>query len=248
MKRKIAILIAVIMTFALLPLNGCDGGGAGREGIYPVDKLYKGKLNVAIAYPAGKEEGFARLVEEYNKYQPNVEVTFNVSTGTDYTTWLSNELQSSAITADIVSTDSAYSPKYVDFGVYKNKYNQYTGNRFREDYDFNGIKKLTLKGEQQTLYTQAARVLTFYKGGKWDKIQEHCRRVYEPDGISPTVHCAGGGNTEPKIIEDFYKARPPRVYEGTAPALRNGRDGLKVVAGQFQPKDRDYTAKGIPRA
>jgi DNA (cytosine-5)-methyltransferase 1 len=31
-------------------------------------------------------------------------------------------------------------------------------------------------------------------GGKWDKIHEHCRRVYDTDGSSPTIHCAGGGN------------------------------------------------------
>ena len=29
------------------------------------------------------------------------------------------------------------------------------------------------------------------------------RRVYEPDGISPTVHCQQGGNTELKIAENF---------------------------------------------
>lgn len=26
------------------------------------------------------------------------------------------------------------------------------------------------------------------------------RRVYSPDGISPTIHTCGGGGTEPKII------------------------------------------------
>lgn len=36
-------------------------------------------------------------------------------------------------------------------------------------------------------------------GEKWDKMYEHSRRVYADDGISPTVHTAGGGNTEIKI-------------------------------------------------
>jgi site-specific DNA-cytosine methylase/intein/homing endonuclease len=81
-------------------------------------------------------------------------------------------------------------------------------------------------------------------GGKWDKIHEHCRRVYEPDGLSPTLHCAGGGNTEPKIIDDFYAERPPRVFDDSSPALRSDRYGLKVVAGQFQPVDRDYNKHG----
>lgn len=56
-------------------------------------------------------------------------------------------------------------------------------------------------------------------GGKWDKMHDISRRVYEPSGLSPTVHCQGGGNTELKI----------------------------VVAGQFQPVDRDYNLKGKQR-
>ncbi len=40
-------------------------------------------------------------------------------------------------------------------------------------------------------------------GGKWDKMHDISRRVYEPDGLSPTVHCQGGGNTELKIAENF---------------------------------------------
>ena len=84
-------------------------------------------------------------------------------------------------------------------------------------------------------------------GGKWDKIQEHCRRVYDPDGISPTVHCAGGGNTEPKIIDDTYKCREPRVYSEVAPAIRSEQNQFKVVAGQFQPVNRDYKEDGEQR-
>ena len=40
-------------------------------------------------------------------------------------------------------------------------------------------------------------------GGKWDKIYESARRYYSPDGISPTLHTCGGGNTETKIIESI---------------------------------------------
>lgn len=40
-------------------------------------------------------------------------------------------------------------------------------------------------------------------GDKWEKMHEMSRRVFQPDGLSPTVHCAGGGNTELKIAEDF---------------------------------------------
>ena len=56
-------------------------------------------------------------------------------------------------------------------------------------------------------------------GDKWERMHETSRRVFDPNGLSPTVHCAGGGNTELKI----------------------------VVAGQFQPVDRDYKCKGKQR-
>ena len=36
-------------------------------------------------------------------------------------------------------------------------------------------------------------------GGKWDKIYESARRYYSEDGVAPTIHTCGGGNTEPKV-------------------------------------------------
>ena len=44
-------------------------------------------------------------------------------------------------------------------------------------------------------------------GGKWDKIYESARRYYSTEGISPTLHTCGGGNTETKIIEDQIDSR-----------------------------------------
>lgn len=38
-------------------------------------------------------------------------------------------------------------------------------------------------------------------GGKWNKIHDISRRVYSPDGVSPTIHTAQGDHTEPKVIE-----------------------------------------------
>lgn len=40
-------------------------------------------------------------------------------------------------------------------------------------------------------------------GGKWDKLHEQSRRIYSPDGLAPTIHTCGGGNLEPKIIEQI---------------------------------------------
>lgn len=86
-------------------------------------------------------------------------------------------------------------------------------------------------------------------GGKWDKQYKMGRRVYSTDGLSPTVHCAGGGNTELKIVDDTYKCRKPREYYKTAPTIRSSKCGdLKVVAGQIQPINRKYKADGEKRA
>lgn len=39
-------------------------------------------------------------------------------------------------------------------------------------------------------------------GGKYDKYLEEHRRVYSSDGISQTVHTAGGGGQELKVMEE----------------------------------------------
>lgn len=42
------------------------------------------------------------------------------------------------------------------------------------------------------------------EGGKWDKINESCRRVYSEEGLSPTIHTCQGGNIEPKVMTNVY--------------------------------------------
>ena len=39
------------------------------------------------------------------------------------------------------------------------------------------------------------------RGEKWDKMLALNRRVYDSEGLCPTVHCSGGGNQELKIAE-----------------------------------------------
>ncbi len=157
-------------------------------------------------------------------------------------------------------------------------------------------------------------------GEKWDKMHDISRRVYQPDGISPTVHCQQGGNTELKIAENFVLGglqahQTPRMdgispalteamgkgggqtpiiidakntdterffkqafetvrenecsvgdtvdafnkkinHSGVCPTITTRPEGFKtailpivedVVAGQFQPVDRNYKSKGSQR-
>ncbi len=51
-------------------------------------------------------------------------------------------------------------------------------------------------------------------GGKWDKINESCRRVYSEDGIAPTLHTCGGGNTEPKVVFEERRDEGVRLFKG----------------------------------
>lgn len=43
------------------------------------------------------------------------------------------------------------------------------------------------------------KCLWMLTGGKWDRVKESNRRVYDPDFISPTITAGGGGNLEVKI-------------------------------------------------
>lgn len=65
--------------------------------------------------------------------------------------------------------------------------------------------------------------------GQLEGAFEMANRVYSPDGLCPTIRTMQGGGLEPKIVEDFYKNREAREYEGVAPTLRSERQGLKVV-------------------
>lgn len=40
-------------------------------------------------------------------------------------------------------------------------------------------------------------------GGKWDKTHEQSGRVYDENGIAPTIHTMQGGNQEPKTFDNY---------------------------------------------
>lgn len=46
-------------------------------------------------------------------------------------------------------------------------------------------------------------------GGKWDKTHEQSGRVYDENGIAPTIHTMAGGNQEPKIAIGAIRGRNP---------------------------------------
>ena len=83
-------------------------------------------------------------------------------------------------------------------------------------------------------------------------------RINEVDGICNTITTMGGGNREPKIANpinsmeyDGFKELSPtlkaRDYKDPKWVYTPQTDVGIVVAGQFQPKDRDYNKNGVDR-
>lgn len=98
----------------------------------------------------------------------------------------------------------------------------------------NQEKKIMLDEEPK------AQVVGMMEGGKWDKVYNLSRCVYDPEGIAPTLVAAageGGNNTKKIIVDDLYANREKRAYEEVAPTLRGERHGLKVVALRGRPPE-----------
>ena len=52
-------------------------------------------------------------------------------------------------------------------------------------------------------------------GGRWDKMYEQSHRVYDPEGLSLTIHTCGGGNQEIKVIVMDEKTMTRRIRKLT---------------------------------
>lgn len=58
-------------------------------------------------------------------------------------------------------------------------------------------------------------------GGKWDKTHEQSGRVYDKNGIAPTIHTMQGGGQEPKIFSDVKQINPSTESGGKQPFQHN---------------------------
>ncbi len=85
----------------------------------------------------------------------------------------------------------------------------------------------TVQKDNLVLEPSIQQVGNIVSTGNWKNPQRG--RVYSTEGISPSLNTVGGGGLEPKILEDFYANRDPRIYEDTSPTLRAEREGLKVI-------------------
>lgn len=125
------------------------------------------------------------------------------------------------------------------------------------------VKRGTVqKGMIQTLKTSCDDIGVVVKdelikvgemtGGKWDKINESCRRVYDPDGIAPTLTTCGGGNQEIKICQKVSDTgvspttRPEGVKTAILPVVKDEKKVYTCASrgrDPENPNNRSSSAK-----
>lgn len=78
-------------------------------------------------------------------------------------------------------------------------------------------------------------------GAKWDKMHDIAKRVYDANGLSPTLHTCGGGNLEPKILEE------PIAYDEQNGYLR--KDGIvgTITTDGSSPKHNNRIVEPMER-
>ena len=77
-------------------------------------------------------------------------------------------------------------------------------------------------------------------GGKFEHTLDLTRRVYDVNAVAPTITTCGGGNTEPKIMEDEYLA----VWDGFNQKVRKDSDTIGTLTGNCH-KDLKRNGQGI---
>ena len=116
--------------------------------------------------------------------------------------------------------------------------------------------------ETETKLVPEAPIVEFQlTGGKLDKTHEQSGRVYDKEGISPTIHTMGGGNQEPKIAIGAFRGRNPdnpsdrttganlkqtlEINEsGTSNALTSVQKDNVVIIGEIINPLKDKTEYG----
>ena len=59
---------------------------------------------------------------------------------------------------------------------------------------------ISLKKDEKIINLKSGNVEKILKGGRWDKMKEQNRRIYNKNLAASTIHTCQGGNTHPKII------------------------------------------------
>lgn len=107
----------------------------------------------------------------------------------------------------------------------------------------NGVELLFTKGNCKTVGLL---------GGKYEKAIDCTRRVYSADGYSPTITTCGGGNTEPKIMEETVFKEPFALDEQNS-CIRHETIGCLTTDGSspkhnnriVEPNECEYRVRKL---
>ena len=194
MKKIISFFICAVL---VLSLGACNNNAAPSDS-ETGDKL-SGDIVLSVAYI--NEDGIKRVIEEYKKKQPNVNVILDAKYGNDYTTWLSTQLASGNPRPDIVTSSYALYNNYADFEEWVFKVNPYTGVRWNEQVDFNTYSRVNSFGEKYCVNTQYAQVMWYYN-------KDHFAKA--------------GVDSIPKTLDEFLKICEKLKAKDNIPYLAGG--------------------------
>ncbi len=167
--------------------------------IAPARQSFRGQLIISpwhIGSGEPSELAQQALTEAYKKYQPDVELIWEIQVGGNYIEWLGTQLAAGDVRPDIVSGNyqSTYS-RFVDFYKYQFVTNPYTGNTWDEDWDWGYFVGDNGAGQRFFIGTQAVHLMWFYNQDifesagaqtptSWDEFADVCAKI-KASGVTP---------------------------------------------------------------
>jgi DNA (cytosine-5)-methyltransferase 3A len=144
---------------------------------------------------------------------------------------------------DAISDEFIHGQKSVDYMNRGNEKWQQAGNRRADRYEQSADKEKSFaitanwhKGVPYN-YFKETRLTKPKQVGMASEISGHdiLKRVYSPDGKSPTLNAHGGGNTEPKVMVDKSHPIKANYYKSSRANFEND-----------QSKGGKFSATGVP--
>lgn len=194
---------------ALSACGGDDDGGFGDADPSPTgtpaptggptSSIEKFNGTLTIGTLNNPEDSVKRALEDaYHKLQPDVQIVWETQDlGPDeYEAWLGTQLAAGEIRADLVSGN--YAPTFdgfVNLDQYRTAVNQYTGNPWDEDLNFDFSVFRNQSGERTRLATQKALINWYYNADMfadvgveppttWDEFAAVCEQL-QASGVTP---------------------------------------------------------------
>lgn len=157
--------------------GGLALGGGIRPGKLmaqtPPARQYSGQIVIAIlGGEAAEEPARQAVIDAYRALQPDVEVLWEPQDleAAEYTTFLGTLLSAGDIREDIVSGNYQSEFRgYVNFDEYRVNVNQYTGQTWDQDLNWDFFRAVNASGERIMLPTRSVHINWFYNQDLFDQ-------------------------------------------------------------------------------